>query len=744
MRQVLRQIGRAPVRILTSVFALALAVGAIGVLAIPTVSTSSLRDAAERDGIPQIVMSTSDVGSIDVTTSLGDVANVDRAESQLLTSVDVVTSDGVMGIDLLGVRLGDQQIDVINATSGRLPTGPDEILVTDGFATFAPLGSTIEADAGGTPMQLDVVGIGGSSFWTDSDLAFGSIDTVARLDGSVSANRVVVRTLDQGKDALRTTAGEVREALADDGIVTEALPLTIPDRRHPIEADIEQVSSLIGLLGIVAGLVALVLLASTANTLITERTREVAVMRALGASGRAMRRRLRRLALGIAAGAVVLGVPLGIVISNVIARMVLQEFVGLTPGFAVSLPVMIGSALFALVGARLVAAGAARRVTKRPLAEALRDRDGSPFGRRLSERLTARVAVGGLLDRTALRNGVHHRSRALAMLAQITAAVGALLVIASLATTVTDYNAAVIEPVNWGSRTFVAGPGLDIDRTVADGDPRSEVGTNITGEVDGWEIEVYGFLPDTEMIDLAMDEGRWFRDEGEVAMGAGFAERIGVEVGDRIDVELAVGRRSYTVVGLHPDRDRSVFVDVDELAADMNRPGFGNVLLSLDEQPATQLAGPVSIERYGDLSEDDEGTTAILLIFTAIGAIVVSVAGLAVASSLGVNIYERRHEFATIRAIGGRRRHVFRVVMAELLPLGLLGIGLGLVAGYFGAGAIMESFEASNAIEIGFTFATGAIPMAAAVVLSGSVVLGGLMVRRVSRQPAAVTLRGAS
>ena len=244
-------------------------------------------------------------------------------------------------------------------------------------------------------VAIEVVGIGGTSFWNDSDVVFTSLETAAALEGIGGANRVVIRTDDTSKGVLRDTASAVRTELDSRDITTKELPFTIPDGRHPIESDIEQISNLVGLLGIVAGLVALVLLASTTNTLITERTREVAVMRALGAPNRQMRRRLRRLALGIAAAATVLGIPLGIAISNVIARLILDEFVGLTPGFAVSLPVIVGSALFALIGARVGAARAARRVTGRPLAEALRDRDGSPFGRRFSERLAARVKTGG-------------------------------------------------------------------------------------------------------------------------------------------------------------------------------------------------------------------------------------------------------------------------------------------------------------------------------------------------------------
>jgi putative ABC transport system permease protein len=739
IRQAWRELRRAPARIATSVFALALAVGAIGVLAIPTVSTSSLRDAAERDGIPQIVLYVDDTAGLDVNESLGGVANVNRVERQVLTEVDL---DEQGSLDVLGLDLGDQEMDIVRVDEGRMPAAFGEVISNAGTAR---VGTTLDVElADGSTTQLSVVGIGGTSFWNEDDVLFTDLVTAGAIDGVDGANRLVVRTDDTSKSALRSTASAVRDDLAVAGITTTALPFTIPDGRHPIEADIDQISSLIGFLGIVAGLVALVLLGSTANTLITERTREVAVMRALGASNRAMRRRLRRLALGIAAAAVVLGVPIGIAISNFIARMVLGEFVGLTPGFAVSVPVMLGSAAFALIGARIVAANAARRVTNRPLAEALRDRNGSPFGRRWSERMAARFASGSLLDRTALRNGVHQRARSTAMLAQITAAVSALLIIASLATTITSYNEAVTEPLSWSTRTQVPGPGLDIHTSVADDVATAEVGTNVAGEVDGWEVSLTGFVPNTQMIDRTMDQGRWFSGAGEVAVSAGFAERAGIDVGDQIDVEMASGRESYTVVGLHPDRDRSVFIDVEELAVDLGSPGMGNLLFSTAVEAPALIEGPVIVDRIDGPSDDGDGTNAILMIFTAIGAIVVAVAGLAVASSLAVNVYERRHEFAALQAIGGRRRHVFRVVLAELLPLAAVGSALGAAVGYVGARAIINSFEASNAIEIGFVFASGAIPVAVAVVVAGSFVLGGLMVRRVTRQPAAVTLRGAA
>jgi putative ABC transport system permease protein len=440
----------------------------------------------------------------------------------------------------------------------------------------------------------------------------------------------------------------------------------------------------------------------------------------------------------------VLGLPLGIAISNFIARMVLGEFVGLTPGFAVSVPVLIGSAAFALIGARVVAASAARRVTKLPLAEALRDRAGSPFGRRWSERLTARISTGSLLDRTAVRNGVHQRGRTVAMVAQITAAVAALMIIASLATTITSYNEATDASVRWTARSFIPGPGLDMDFSLADGVDGAEVGTDVSGELEGWEVDVLGFANGTVMFDRSVDSGRWFEAPRDAVVATGFAEQVGISLGDEIEIELASGMRRYDVVGLHPDRDRTVFVDRTQLGIDLNRPGMGNTLMSFNEEPPAVFEGPVNVQRLAEPGEDDDGTAAILAIFTAIGTVVVAVAGLAVAAGLGVNVFERRHEFAALQAIGGRRRHVLRVVMAELLPVAAGGVLAGLIAGHFGARAIIGSFEASNAIEIGFVFASGAIPAATAVVVLGAMVLGGLMVRRVTRQPAAVTLRGAA
>lgn len=736
MRRIFRELRRAPVRILASVFALTLALGAIGVIAVPDVSTSSLRAAAERDGIAEIAVDVVDTGDLDVQATVEQVPNVDRVAGQVAARVGV--DDTTMLV--LGTPLDDQVIDVVTADSGRLPTGPNEILVTEGTAE---LGATVPVTTStGAIAQLDVVGIGGTSYWAGEELAFTTLDTARSLSGVDGVNRLVLDADDAGADALDATVADVRDALGSHDVTMTSFPVTVPDGAHPIEEEIAQVSVMVGLLGVVAGIVALVLLASTTTTLVTERSREVAVMRALGGRRRALRRRLRRLALGIAAAAVVLGVPLGMIVANVIARMVLEEFLGLTPGVAVSIPVMVGSAAFALIGARVVAAHAARKVTSRPLAEALRDREASPYGRRLTERMVARLRLGGLLDRVALRNGLHRRAGSLAIVAQITAAVAALMVIATMVTTVNAFNDAEYAHWRWTTRSTVPGPGLDIDADVASGDDTAEPAIQTIGELDDWEVDVIGLKKGSAMIDPTLDDGRWYRSGDEVVLATGFAERTGVAIGDRVDLELSSGRHSYEVVGLHPARGRIAFGEVGALSEDLGSPGQVNALLATDGPPA-DVAGVVEVDRLDEITSDDSGRAAVVFVFGAIGLVIVGVAGLAVASGLAVNVFERRYSLAALQAIGGRRRHVRRVVGAELLPLAVAGTAAGVGLGYLGSLGIVSAFESADAVEIGHVFAVGAIPATAAAVIVGSLLLGVLMARRVTARPAAVTLRGA-
>ena len=104
-----------------------------------------------------------------------------------------------------------------------------------------------------------------------------------------------------------------------------------------------------------------------------------------------------------------------------------------------------------------------------------------------------------------------------------------------------------------------------------------------------------------------------------------------------------------------------------------------------------------------------------------------------------MSLYERRHELAVLRALGGRRTQLTRVIALELAPLAIAGLAVGVGAGYFAARAIMGFFEASSGIDLGYAFAVGSVPIAVTAVLVGVVLVARLSAGRLAhRSPAAV------
>jgi ABC-type antimicrobial peptide transport system permease subunit len=97
-----------------------------------------------------------------------------------------------------------------------------------------------------------------------------------------------------------------------------------------------------------------------------------------------------------------------------------------------------------------------------------------------------------------------------------------------------------------------------------------------------------------------------------------------------------------------------------------------------------------------------------------------------------------------MQAIGGGRRDVRRLVTRELVPLAVIGIGAGVVAGWSGTVAIIGSFEASNAVDIGARLAVAAVPVVAVATVAGAAVLAAVAARRSARRSIAATLRGAA
>ena len=731
MNAPLRTLRRAPARIIASVLAIALAIAAVGVFAIPDVAVDSLRRTAAEDRLAHVG---ADITSLGDPTSLTvpGAAAVEGRISQTVTADDGSTR-------LVGLDFDQQTVNVVEPDTGRAP-GPDEVVVSDGVAELGD-----QMSLAGRPVE--VVGIGTTSWWSDQDVVFTDLATARAVTGEAGFNRLVLRMAEGDADTLDSAVEQLRVELAAQGSTYRGFPTTVPGGQAPIEGDLREISTMIGLLGIVAGIVAMVLLAGTTSTLIAQQTREVAVMRALGGRRGPLRRRLRTLALGIALAGALIGIALGVVLANLIARMVLTRFVGVTPDPAVSWPVIAASLAFALGGAWLVSGRAVRRVTRLPLAEALRDREGAAFGRRWSDRALSRVRIGGLLGRMAVRASAHRRARALSVTLQLAAGVAAVVMVASLGSSVVAFNDAQLEPWRWETAAFAADPGQPFDPGIAEHDDTVEPFIAEIADVDGWEADVYGLEPDTTMLDPSVREGSWIDHRRGVVVAEGFADAVGVGVGDDLDVALASGTETYEVVGLHPSRSRDVYVPREVLAEDLGAAGLVNGFFST--RPAQEidipLTGAIDLVTIDAADAEEVASRDLIVdIFWTIGAVVIGVSLLGVSSALAVSLHERRHELAALVALGGRKAHLRRLLVGELVPLTVIAAAVGAIAGWYGAVGIIGFFESANAVEIGSELALGSLPVAAIGALTAITAMAVLGARQAAHRPLAATLRGSA
>lgn len=96
----------------------------------------------------------------------------------------------------------------------------------------------------------------------------------------------------------------------------------------------------------------------------------------------------------------------------------------------------------------------------------------------------------------------------------------------------------------------------------------------------------------------------------------------------------------------------------------------------------------ISYEEAGD-SDTDTGFSFMTLACVMVGALVLLAAGLVIYNILKIAVARRIREYGTLRAIGGGRSQLYRLVSLQLLILCGMGIPVGLLAGALSAKGIL-------------------------------------------------------
>lgn len=347
---------------------------------------------------------------------LGDVGSVEGVRAAegsvsgyaLLTDNDgrAITTNGGAPTNGYSMPADEALRGDVELLSGHAPDGGDEVVIdaTSAEQHDIALGSTIKVLFQGPTQEFTVVGTVGYGDGV-KDLggttsAYFDVPTAQRVLGSPGMFDTIDVSADPGVS--QATIAERVSAVLPDGAEAVTGATVAKENSAATKADFKIVGIVFGAFAGIALFVGSFIIWNTFTMTVTQRSREIALLRAIGASRRQVLSSLLLEAAILGAVASAIGVGFGIVVAK--GLKVLMDTVGLALPFtalqieprAVWLPMLVGTLV--TVAAALVPA---RRATKVLPVEALRE--STPGAEKTSLRRTfAGVAVlaagaGGML-----------------------------------------------------------------------------------------------------------------------------------------------------------------------------------------------------------------------------------------------------------------------------------------------------------------------------------------------------------
>jgi putative ABC transport system permease protein len=198
---------------------------------------------------------------------------------------------------------------------------------------------------------------------------------------------------------------------------------------------------------------------------------------------------------------------------------------------------------------------------------------------------------------------------------------------------------------------------------------------------------------------------------GEVVVSAGRAERDGLAVGDRLQVDfLDASAAPLTVAGIYsaPSDVAGIgdfVIGVDEMTAQVPEAADAMVLVELVDGATIEDAEPVledAVEQFptANVQSAEEYKDAIggqldIFLQLVLGLLVLAIviAMLGIANTVALSVLERTRELGLLRAVGMTRRQLRSVIRWESVIIALFGALLGLAVGVLGSWGMVAASE---------------------------------------------------
>jgi putative ABC transport system permease protein len=289
-----------------------------------------------------------------------------------------------------------------------------------------------------------------------------------------------------------------------------------------------------------------------------------------------------------------------------------------------------------------------------------------------------------------------------------------------------------------------------------------------------WPIVGEGVEPDKEArlgTFISMIAGRQLTaaDSFGAMVGAGVAQALKLQVGDPVilltsTVDGAQNTLDFTLVGVFQSfskdyDDRTVRIGLRAAQELLGTRSTNTLVVLLNDTRDTDKvaallraklsSADLEVKTWVELNDFYEKTVQLYQRqFGFLLLIVLIMVVLSVANSVYMSVFERLGEFGTMRSLGDRKSHIYRLVLTESLLLGLIGSFIGAVSGILlalGISALGIPMPPPPNSNVGYTAQIVVVPsnvlLAFSVGVIATVIAALWPARRVSRTPVIEALR---
>lgn len=551
----------------------------------------------------------------------------------------------------------------------------------------------------------------GPSTFSGAVYGFINLTTLAWLGQPKAYNQLyfTVNADHTNKAHLQAVADRVRDKVQKAGVRVFVTWVPNPGE-HPNHQIVEGVLFLLAALGVTALIVSSFLVINTVTAMVTQQTRQIGIMKALGADEAQLRQLYSGMILVYGGIAALLAMPLAagaaILLTGFVAGLLNFDILS----YAIHPLVFLLQIGVGLVTPLLASWAPIRRGAQMPIRTALDSRAAGAAAVQAGwlEQLLGRLPFFTRPFRLAFRNTFRRKGRLALALVTLALGIAISMAIFSIYSSVQQTVATVSQTWRYDATIY-----FEQSYLAARAVQLVTKGPGVAG-VEAWyarpvrlqradgseseDIQVLAAPVNTALYQPILLAGRWLTatDEAAVVINAQLLDKEpALGIGHAFTVKLNDRKVTWTIVGIV----RGALAGPQIY---MNYPPFVYALRTVGETNAMRLtlqasevtAQPIAITAltdylqqvglkvaYLESTEQVRSQVAfqfgILLSFLTIMAVLVLlVGGIGLTGTMSISVLERIAEIGVLRAIGASNRAIMRLFLSEGLVVGLLSWGL--------------------------------------------------------------------